>query len=218
VHQRQEFGGCQISDTRRGLQPDDFIAWSMAAEMPFPAGMSIGPIINLAGGYIQSLFSNGSNSTSSSTTSSAATGLSTNAPGTSQLPPFAQILNSLQQLQQSSPSQYQTVTRQISTNLQTAAQSATASGNTALATQLNQLSTDFNNASTSNQLPNVQDLAQAIGTGGGHHHHHHHAGSSTTSAGASNVNEFLQSLNGSNGNTSQSALSIIDNTLTGAGL
>jgi hypothetical protein len=191
----------------------------MAAEMPFPVGMSIGPIINLAGGYIQSLFSNGS---SSNTTSSNATSSGSATSGaTSQLPPFAQILNSLQQLQQSSPTQYQTVTHQISTNLQTAAQSATASGNTALATQLNQLSTDFNNASASNQLPNVQDLAQAIGTGGGHHHHHH-AGSSTasatTSAGASNVNEFLQSLNGSNGNTSQSALSIIDNALTGAGL
>jgi len=186
--------------------------------------MSIGPLINLASGYIQSLFSNPTSASSPSGPSTAgsasASGIAqdANQPGS-----FAQILSSLQQLQQSSPIQYQTVTHQISSNLQTAAQSAAANGDTALANQLNQLSTDFNSASTSSQLPNVQDLAQAIGMGG-HHHHHHGGVSSSTSASSSvsNVSEFLQSISasqtGSNGNSSPSAFSIIDNTLSSVGL
>jgi hypothetical protein len=51
------------------------------------------------------------------------------------------------------------------------------------ANQLNQLAADFTNASKSGQLPNVQDLAQAVG---GHHHHHHaHAAASADSDAAS---------------------------------
>jgi len=190
--------------------------------------MIISPLVNLASGYIQSLFASPtSGSSSSSPATAGSAGTSGNTQGTNQLSPFAQVLNSLQQLQQSSPIQYQTVTHQIAGNLQTAAQSATASGNTVLANQLTQLSTDFNSASTTSQLPNVQDLAQAIGAGG--HHRHHHGGSSSTPAsssasngGAGNLSGFLQSLNtpqaGSSGNNSLSALSIIDNTLSSAGL
>jgi hypothetical protein len=182
--------------------------------------MSIAPLINLASGYIQSLFSNPASASSSGGSSMIGSGIAqdANQPGS-----FAQILSSLQQLQQSSPIQYQTVTHQISSNLQTAAQSAAASGDTALANQLNQLSTDFNGASTSSQLPNVKDLAQAVGMGG--HHHHHHGGalsSASASSSGSNVSEFLQSIGasqtGSNGNTSPSAFSIIDNTLSSVGL
>jgi hypothetical protein len=88
----------------------------------------------------------------------------------SQLSPFAQILSTLQQLQQSNPAQYQQVTQQIATNLHTAAKTAQAAGNLTAASQLNQLATDFTQASQSGQLPNIQDLAQATG---GHHHHHH---------------------------------------------
>lgn len=182
--------------------------------------MSIAPLINLASGYIQSLFSNTKSASPSGGPSTIGSG---SAQDGSQPGSFAQILSSLQQLQQSSPIQYQTVTHQISSNLQTAAQSAAVNGDTALANQLNQLSTDFNSASTSSQLPSVQDLAQAIGVGG-HHRHHHGGVSSGTSAssGASNVNEFLQSISasqtGSNGNTSPSAFSIIDNTLSSIGL
>ena len=98
--------------------------------------------------------------------------------------PFATILSELQQLQQSNPTQYQQVTQQISTNLQTAAQQATSEGNTSAANQLSQLSTDFSNASTSGQIPNVQDLAQAMS---GHHHHggHHHHSSVNLGSGTS---------------------------------
>jgi hypothetical protein len=169
--------------------------------------MSIGPLIHLASGYVQSLFSNPASGSSSTTQ------------GSSQLSPFAQILSNLQQLQQSNPIQYTTVTQQISGNLQTAAQAATANGNTAVANQLTKLSTDFSNASTSSQLPSVQDLAQLIG--GGQHRGQSAGGSSSTSAttSTSNLNEFLQSLNSpQNGNSSISALGIIDNTLSSAGL
>ena len=163
--------------------------------------MSIGPLIHLASGYVQSLFSNPASGSSSTTQ------------GSGQGSPFAQILSNLQQLQQSNPIQYSTVTQQISSNLQTAAQAATANGNSAAANQLTKLSTDFSNAATSSQLPSVQDLAQLIG--GGQHHRQQGSGSSSTS----NLNEFLQSLNSpQNGNSSISALGIIDNTLSSVGL
>jgi hypothetical protein len=196
-------------------------------------GMSIGPLISLAGGYIESLFSNPLSGSSPANTTSTGAAASVGNQDTNQLSPFAQVLNSLQQLQQSNPSQYQQVTQQISSNLQTAAQSATASGNTSLANELNKLSTDFSSASTSGQLPNVQDLAQAIG--GGHHHHpFHHGGSSpadsATSSGASagtantssGLSQWIQSLNpsqtGTIANNSLNPLSIIDTTLSSAGI
>jgi hypothetical protein len=91
-------------------------------------------------------------------------------PDNGQLSPFAQLLNTLQQLQQSDPTKYQQVAQQIATNLQTAAQTAQTDGNTTAASRLNQLAADFTNASQNGQLPNIQDLAQAIG---GHHHHYH---------------------------------------------
>ena len=103
--------------------------------------MLIGPLVNLAGNFIESLLpgnSNGSSSTSKSTQ---------DANGTS---PFAQVLSGIQQ---SNPAEFQTVTQQIASYLQTGAASATANGNTALAGQLTQLSTDFTGLSTSGQLP-----------------------------------------------------------------
>jgi hypothetical protein len=150
-----------------------------------------------------------------------------------QLSPYAQLTSELQQLQQSDPTKYQQVTQQIATNLQSAAQTATASGNTAAASQLNQLATDFQNASTSGQLPNFQDLAQAVG--GGHHHHHHFhaeasstdsASSATTGASATASSSATQSLSqllaSLQANSSQSdalnPMSIIMNTLSTAGI
>ena len=122
-------------------------------------------------------------------------------------------------------------TQQIATNLQSAAQTAQADGNTIAANQLNQLSTDFSNASTSGQLPNLQDLAQATT---GHHHHgggHHHAhaassdpdSSSTDPTSASSLGQTLsQFLSGlqTNGTADGSLdpMAIILNTLSNAGL
>ncbi len=166
--------------------------------------MGIGPIVNLAGGLLQSLFS-GSGS-SSATNTSATTNSTAGTQDTNRLSPFAQILSSLQSLQQSNPTQYQQVTQQISSNLQTAAQTATSSGNTSLATQLTQLSKDFQSASSSGQLPNVSDLAQAVGGGG--HHHHHRGG-----AAASGYQQAATSTS-----SATDPLSIISATLTTAGV
>jgi hypothetical protein len=199
--------------------------------------MSIGPLFSLASNYVQSLIGgtvNGSSSPSTATTSS--TSASGSAQDGNQLSPFAQILSTLQQLQQSNPTEYQQVTQQISGNLQTAAQTATTAGDTNLASQLTQLSTDFSNASSSGQIPNIQDLAQAIGGGHGHHHHHggsensssasgnSGAGSATTanSATTSNLSQYIQSLTASQGGSSATSsldpLSIISSTLSSAGI
>lgn len=94
-----------------------------------------------------------------------------------QLSPFAQLVSSLQQLQQSDPAKYKQVTQQIATNLQGAAQTAQSQGNTTAANQLTQLASDFTSASQTGQLPSIQDLAKIAGGSavGGHHGHHHHA-------------------------------------------
>jgi hypothetical protein len=66
-------------------------------------------------------------------------------------------------LQQSDPTQYKSLMSQISTNLQKAADDASANGNSDAAKVLSQLSTDFSAASQSGELPNIQDLATAVG-------------------------------------------------------
>jgi|SRR5271165_3102071 len=147
------------------------------------------------------------------------------------LSPFAQVVSKLQQLQQTNPTQYQQVTQQIAANLQAAAQTDQSQGNTTGAQQLTQLSSDFSNASTSGQLPNLQDLAQAIG---GHHHHGHHShgaeanssssGASTTASNAASSaalssDPSLTSIFQTNSGTlGTDATSIILNTLSSAGI
>jgi hypothetical protein len=190
-------------------------------------------INNLSSIWLQSIFNaalpnagaTAGNSTNGANTSSA--GLQADS---GQLSTFAQLTSALQQLQQSNPTEYQQVTRQIAVNLQKAAQTAQSDGNTTAANQLNQLATDFTNASQSGQLPDVQDLAQAIG--GGHHHHHAHAsssdadsstGSSSTLSDSTTTSQTLSQLLSafqSNGtqNASLSPAAIILNTLSGAGI
>ncbi len=108
-------------------------------------GMAIGSLINLAGSAVHSFIQGNAGSAANST-------------------PFAQVLNSLEQVQQTNPAQYKSVTQQISTSLQAGAKWATASGNSVLGGQLSRLSADFSVASNSGQLPNVPDLAQAFQT------------------------------------------------------
>jgi hypothetical protein len=176
--------------------------------------MSISPVNNVSS-YLQSVLS----------TSLQGAGLTTKTDASSlqlpsdnsQLSPFVQVMNTLQQLQQSDPTQYQQVTQQIATNLQAAAQSAQSAGNTTAATQLNQLATDFTNASTSGQLPSLQDLAM-----GGHHHHHHHS-SSTSSASSSSASSTTDQILAAFGtsatqNDSLDPTSIILNTLSSSGI
>jgi hypothetical protein len=190
---------------------------------------SMSSLNNLSSSYLQSILSASLQNSSSSGKSSSSTGATsaTAQPENGQLSPFAQIMSTLQQLQESNPTEYQQVTQQIATNLQTAAQTATSDGLTTQATQLNQLATDFTNASQSGQLPNVQDLAQAIG--GGHHHHHHSHGaasdadsSSSSSPSTSSPSQLSQLLAAFQTNTTQNdalnPLSIITSTLSSAGI
>lgn len=203
--------------------------------------MSLTGISNISNSYVQSLLSSldsGSSTNGSKSSNIDASSLTLPQDGNAQLSPFAQVMSTLQQLQQSNPTEYQQVTSQIATNLQSAAQTATTSGNTSLASQLNQLATDFTNASQNNTLPNVQDLAHAMG-GHGHHHHHMDAASSTsdtsstdgtsgsTSSGASNSSELDQlfssfsSYMANSASSSSSSLdpfSVITNTLSNAGI
>jgi hypothetical protein len=88
-------------------------------------------------------------------------------PGNGRLSPFAKLLSTLQQLPQSDTTKYVQVIQPIATNLQKR-RPAQSEGVATAANQLNQLACDFTNASKSGQLPNIQDLAQAVG---GHHHH-----------------------------------------------
>jgi len=196
--------------------------------------MSTSPLSFLNSNYLQSIVGTALKNAGIAAPSAGATGASQQ-PDNGQLSPFAQLLSTLQQLQGSSATQYQTVTQQIATNLQNAAQTATQDGNTNAASELNQLATDFTNASQSGQLPNISDLAQAIGGGGHHHHHHWHAMSpsdsnadssdstSTGSSASSNPSSPLQQLlaafqSNSTQNESLNPLSIITNTLASAGI
>ena len=165
--------------------------------------------LNNLGSYLQSILGTAPQNTGVSSVNASTLQLQ---PDNSQLSPFAQLMSTLQQLQQSDPAKYQQVTQQIATNLQSAAQTAQADGNTAAASQLSQLSTDFTNASQSGQLPNIQDLAQSVGGGGHHHHHHGHAASSSDST-------SLLSAFQTTGSQSESLnpMGIIMNTLSSAG-
>lgn len=182
----------------------------------------MGSISNLSSNYLQSILSTAFQNTG--LTANAATANTTDTTNTTQadsnqLSPFAQLLSTLQQLQQSDPAKYTQVTQQIATNLQAAAQTATTRGNTSEATQLNQLATDFSKASQTGQLPSVQDLAEAMGSGNntGHHHHHHHGGgSSGTNSALNQLLSALQSVESQSSSTSPAQ--IIENTLQSAGI
>jgi hypothetical protein len=157
----------------------------------------------------------GSTSKTSTNTSSGVS--SSSQSDNTELSPFAQLMSMLQQVQQSDPAKYKQIAQQIATNLQSAAQTATSQGNTAAATQLNQLSADFSNASQSGQVPNVLELARAIG--GGHHHHHHATSASSGSEGSQLLSQLQAAFQS---NTAQSGsvnpMSIIFGTLSSAGV
>jgi len=176
---------------------------------------------------INNYFNNRTASVLSSGLQGANLSTSSGAPGSNsgKLSPFAQLLSTLQQLDQSNPGQYQQVTKQIATNLQTAAATATKSGNSAEASQLSTLAKDFGSASQSGQLPNLQDLAAAIG--GGHHLHGHASSTASTSSAGSasptSPNATLQQLlasfqAGANQNNSTNPMSIVMSTLSSAGI
>jgi hypothetical protein len=183
--------------------------------------MSTGPINTLSNSYLQSILSTALQNAGSTAdkTGNSLSGIDASSLATdkSQLSPFAQLMITLQQLQQSDPTKYEQVTQQIATNLQTAAQTALSEGNTTAANRLNQLATDFTNASKSGQLPNIQDLAQAIG---GHHHHHHSHAASADSSGTSQLPDQILAAFQTSGtqNDSLNPMAIIFNTLSSSGI
>jgi len=198
--------------------------------------MSIGPLSNLASNYVESLIGKAFSGQSAGKSNAASASQTTDA---NQLSPFAELLSTLQQLQQSNPAQYQQVTQQIATNLTTAANTATADGNTTLASTLTGLATDFTTASTNDQLPNIQDLATAMQTTGHHGHHHHEtAASGSTPSGSttstststpastsasSSTSDLLSQLiasyqSSANVNQSTDPMSVITSTMASAGI
>jgi len=210
--------------------------------------MNVNACSSTSDAYIQSLLSSAANQTASSSGGIDPSSLTLPQDNSPQLSPFARILSTLQQLQQSDPSQYQQVTSQIATNLQDAAKTAGANGDTSQASELNQLAADFNNASQNNALPNIQDLAQAA-YGMQRHHHHHDmqaapsdpsgagaadngsSGSSSTPASGTGtasatysdnlsqlISAFFVNSTSSAQNTALDPLSIINTTLSNAGL
>jgi hypothetical protein len=196
--------------------------------------MSTSSLNSLSSNYLQSVLGTALQGAGLSTTQTNSTSPLAQQSDNGQLSPFAQLLNTLQQLQQSNPTQYQQVTQQVATNLQTAAQTATTDGNTAAASQLNQLSSDFTQASQNGQLPSVQDLAQAVGAQhhhGGHHHLHAESSdpdsdsttanspSTSGSTAATSLSQLLASFQtNENQNDALNPLNIIENTLTTAGI
>lgn len=196
----------------------------------FISGLSSSYLQSALGKVLESsgLTSNAAASRPSGSSSTSGAAPVSQTPEASQLSPFAELLNTLQQLHQSNPAQYQKVTQQIAANLTNAAQTAQSSGHTAAAGVLNQLAGDFSNASQNNQLPSIPDLAKAV------HFHRHHAHPSadadtTTSAnsgsgGASNssANQIGQLLSAfqadGSQNDSMNPMSIIMNTLSAAGI
>jgi hypothetical protein len=171
----------------------------------------ISSLNNLSGSYLQSIL----NSSTANTQSSTSTASIAAQPENGRLSPFAQLMSTLQQLQQSNPAEYRQVTQQIATNLKSAAQTAQTDGNSTEATQLNQLATDFTSASQNGQLPNMQDLAQAIGG----YHHHHHAHAASTDADSQTQSQLLAAFQAnSTRNESLDPMAIITNALSNAGI
>jgi hypothetical protein len=192
--------------------------------------MSTNSINSLANSYIQSVLTTAATSAKANPASVSAP--SVQQPDNGQLSSFAQMMNTLQQLQKSNPSEYQQVTAQIAISLQTAAKTATADGNAPAAKQLTQLATDFTNASQNAQPLDMQSVAKAMS--GGHHHHHGGGGggskassdsdssnpaSSTSSSSTSPLSQLLASLQSSSGqNSALDPSTIIANTLASAGI
>jgi hypothetical protein len=159
--------------------------------------MSTSAISNLSGSYLEQALYGAlqsiTSSTAGSTTNASSTTGATSAQSesdSSHLSPFAQLVSALQELQQADPTEYKQFTAQVGANLQSEAQTVQRQGNPGVASQLTQLAADFTGASQTGQLPNLQDLAEAVGGGGsdsgagggGHrgHHHHHHAETTST--------------------------------------
>jgi hypothetical protein len=84
-----------------------------------------------------------------------------------QLSPMADLLNQLQQLQQTDPDKFKSVMSSIADTLKADAQNATGPK----AQRLNALADKFSQAAQTGQMPDLQPKGQQGASG--HHHHHH---------------------------------------------
>ena len=204
--------------------------------------MNISSLSGLSGSHIHSLFGAArtrfGHGTSGSQTNGIAAGL-TMPQDEQQLSPFAQMLTTLQKLQQTDTTKYRQVAQEIAMDLQKASASVDPADQDT-ANQLYRLSADFSQAAQTGQLPDIQDLATAF-TSGLQHHRHQQAslssdalgdGSSASSSIASGGNstsatsnirqlfsQLLAALHArSNGSESLNPTSIIFNALSNAGV
>ncbi len=107
--------------------------------------------------------------TASQATSTQSTGTGNSvATDSAQLSPMADLLNQLQQLQQTDPDKFKSVMSSIADTLKTDAQSATGPQ----AQRLNALADKFSQAAQTGQMPDLQPKGQPGASG--HHQHHHH--------------------------------------------
>lgn len=127
--------------------------------------------------------------------SSHASSIDSTSGDSSQVSPFAQLMGTLQELQQSNPAQYKEITATLASNLQQAATTAQNNGEAGEANALNQLAASFNQASQSGQLPTfMQQEAQA---GQMHHHHHHPGGTQGLGQDLNSISQMILSNMGS---------------------
>ena len=132
--------------------------------------MTINPLSSVSQMLLSGI-GNSSTSLTSQTTSSNPT-----LKDQSQLSPFAQLMSTLQQLQQSDPAKYKQVAATLASDLQQSAMNDESNGNPGEANALNRLAASFTQASQTGQLPTfMQQGAQNAGTSV-HPHHHHHGG------------------------------------------
>lgn len=138
--------------------------------MLLSGGMTVNPLSNIGQMLLSGITGHRHNSGTASTGSTTTAGADN-----SQLSPFAQLMTTLQQLQQSNPAEYKQLTATLSSDLQAAAKNAQSNGDADEANALNQLAASFNQASQSGQLPSFMQQSTQAGASGHPHHHHHGA-------------------------------------------
>ena len=148
--------------------------------------MTINPVNNISQMLLSAINNNVSAGTSSTTST-------TTTNDSSQISPFAQLMTTLQNLQQSNPTQFKQVTATLASDLQAAATNAQNNGNSAEANALNQLASSFQQSSQNGQLPSFLQQGSQSGSTSGHHHHHHHGGGSDSSM-QSDLNSISQTI------------------------
>ena len=83
-------------------------------------------------------------------------------PDSAQISPVAQLLSTLQQVQQTDPGKYSQATQAIAGNLEGAALEALHKGDIGGANRLKALAADFANASKNAQSPDLQQLLKSL--------------------------------------------------------